>query len=162
MVSLYPFFVEWHAACEPDEDIDGLAEDFGFLMREYRPNFETFEKRCTAELVANAVGKVSADTAAPNSQDEIELCERVAEEMLQQAPVFPHFRMLNGVESLRTVLVVERHKMLGVSSIVDESKFYFEHYSKLRARVKRAVAHREDALHARRGWSAAESGAKAF
>jgi len=191
LVSLYPHFVEWQMEHESDEDIDGLAEDMGFMMRPYDPllhdQFATtslacaarahlVEKLLTVERITDAVARVVADPAAPDSQEEVELCEAEAEAMLQRTAVEDHFCVLSGVETLQFVLMVERRKALAVlksgpdecasvaASRTEEAQAYFEHYSKMHARVKRSIARREEALHARRGWGSATgaSAAKAF
>ena len=190
LVSLYPHFVEWQMAYEPDEDVDGLAEDMGFMMRPYDPQLHPFattslagaarahmvEKLLTVERITDAVGRVVADAAAPDSQEEIELCEAEAEAMLRRTAVEDHFCLLSGVETLQFVLIVERRKALAVlksgpdecaavaASRVEEARAYAEHYSKMHARAKRLLARREEAVHARRGWGTATgaSVAKAF
>lgn len=190
LVSIYPHFVEWMMQHEPDEDVDGLAEDMGFMMRPYDPKLHPFattclasaarahlvEKMLTVERITDAVARVVADPAAPDSQEEVELCEAEAEAMLQRTAVEDHFCVLSGVETLSFVLMVERRKALAVlksgpadcaavaASRDEEARAYAEHYSKMHARVKRIIARREEALHARRGWGAATgaSVAKAF
>ena len=190
LVSLYPHFVEWQLQHAPDEDVDGLAEDMGFMMRPYDPKLHPFattslesaarahmvEKLLTVERITDAVSRVVADAAAPDSQEEIELCEAEAEAMLQRTAVEDHFCILSGVETLRFVLIVERRKALAVfksgpdrcasvaAARTEEAQAYFEHYSKMHARARRLVARREEALHARRGWGTATGGsvAKAF
>lgn len=187
LVSLYPHFVEWQEAHEPDEDIDGVAEDLGFMMRPYDPALHPFasssledarrahmlEKLLTVNRITDAVSRVVADPAAPDSQEEVELCEAEAEALLHNTTVDEHFRILSGVETLRFVLIVERQKALAnrkaggccaAHARKEEVRAYFEHYSKMHARAKRIVARREEAMHARRGWGTATGGsvAKAF
>ena len=131
------------------------------------------EKLLTVNRITDAVSRVVADPAAPDSQEEVELCEAEAEALLHNTAVDEHFRILSGVETLRFVLIVERQKALAnrkaggccaAHARKEEVRAYFEHYSKMHARAKRIVARREEAMHARRGWGTATGGsvAKAF